>query len=518
MSKRLILNSASAAVLYAVNIVIAFIMSPVVVRALGNRDYGIWEMLLSFCGYMGILELGLGPAVIRYVAREMALQNQDSLNRVFNSAFWCLLLVGLLSLIGMCLVALIPETLLNLQPGEIESLSMLCVMAGFNLLVQFIGTLFVAFLMGRQEHFLVNMFRAFVYSAQAVLVFLALTRWEGSKLIWVAGITLAGNIFQYGVLCGLVFRREGSLSLSRSGFSYSTMKELYLFGLKSALLMVSDRIQRQSLPVIIGHTIGASSVVFFALPKRLVDYARDFVVSLGFPLMPYFSGVDALRQEGERMKEWVPVSRAVSFLTLPAAATVMALGEPFLNIWLGAEYGENGRWVVMALGASFLLTGMFSNSTRVLIAADKHGRPAKKALCISIAAVSSAIPITRWYGVTGSAVVLLAADLTACWVFWAAASKHIRITLPEHIDATVRPLLIPFLLLAGWLAAARILFVFSAYWGLATTAIIGFSLYLIAAWKFSLKKVEKDSFKIHLRNFFRKNVPPVRFSTAETKK
>lgn len=518
MSKRLILNSASAAILYAVNIVIAFIMSPVVVRALGNRDYGIWEMLLSFCGYMGILELGLGPAVIRYVAREVALENRDALNRIFNSALLGFSALGLLSFVAMCLVAAMPEVLFNLRPGEVESLELLCVLAGLNLLVQFIGTLFVAFLMGRQEHFFVNLFRCFVYPLQAAVIFIALTQWEGNKLVWIAGITLAGNLFQYATMGAILLRREKTITLRFSSASWPAIKALYRFGLKSSLLMVSDRIQRASLPVIIGHTLGASAVVFYAIPKRLVDYARDFVVSLGFPLMPYFSGIDATRQKGERMNEWVPISRAVTFLTLPAALTVMVLGEAFLNIWIGLEYGEKGRWVVMALGTAFLLTGIFSNSSRVLIAADMHGRPAKRVFWISGAAMVLAIPITQRYGVTGSALVLLTADLAASWVFWSAASKYIRISLLEHLNATVRPLLIPFLVLAAWLAAARALFVFSAYWSLAAAAIAGYVLYLTAVWHFSVKKNERDSVKVKLIEFMRKNVSSVRFSTAGTKK
>jgi O-antigen/teichoic acid export membrane protein len=501
MSKRLILNSASAAVLYAVNIVIAFIMSPIIVRALGNRDYGIWEMLLSFCGYLGILEIGLGPAIIRYVAHEMALENREGLKRVFSSAFWGLMIVGLMSLAFWGLVALKPETIFNLKIGDVDSLSLLCVLAGLNLMVQFVGTLFVAFLLGRQEHFYVNLFRCFFFSFQAAIVFFALTRWNGPKMIWIAGITLVGNILQYGVICGMVFQREKGLSLNWSGVSLSTMKELYRFGFKSALLMVSDRIQRQSLPIIIGHTIGASFVVFYAIPKRLVDYARDFVVSLGIPLMPYFSSLDALRLEGERMKEWVPISRAISFITLPAAATLIMLGEPFLNIWLGVEYGERGRWVVIALGASFLLTGIFSNSSRVLIASGMHGPPAIKALLISLLAISAAIPTTMWFGVNGAVLVVMTADLAACWVFWRAASKYVGIGFPEHFNVTIKPLLMPIAFFSGSLAAGRAVFAPSGYGAMAVVAIAALGLYLIAAWHFTLEIGEKHFIWSQLNRF-----------------
>ncbi len=495
MSKRLILNSASAAVLYVVNIVIVFVMSPVIVQTLGNRDYGIWEILLSLCGYMGILELGLGPAVIRYVAREMALENREALTKIFCSAFFGFLILGLLSLFVLCIAALMPEKLFNLGPGEVDSLSVLCILAGLNLFVQFLGTLFVAFLMGRQEHVFVNLFRCFVYSVQAGFIFVALTRWAGNNLIWLAGITLAGNLFQYSVMGVGVLIALKTLSLHWKYFSLKALKELYSFGLKSALLMVSDRVQRQSMPIVIGHTIGVASVIFYAIPKRLVDYAKDFVVSIGFPLMPYLSGIDALRLPKERMKEWIPLSRAFSLITMPIAVSLALLGEPFINLWLGVEYGERGRWVLIFLSVSFLLTGPFSNSTRVLISAGQHGPPARRVFLISVFAVCVAIPSTACYGINGAAFILMTADIVACWVFWRAASSYVGISTKEHFRSTVKPLGLPVLLIALTIAGGRLFVDISGYLELTSIAGLGWLLYMLSVWQYCFEPNEKLAIK-----------------------
>ncbi|NWF57401.1 MAG: oligosaccharide flippase family protein [Syntrophaceae bacterium] len=501
MTKRLLLNSGSAWILYAVNIVVAFIMSPVVVRELGNRDYGIWEMLLSFCGYFGILELGLGPAIIRYVAREIALENPSGLNRIFNSGFWGLLLVGLISLGGMALASLWPEKLLNLQPGEVSSLPALCVIAGLNLLVQFVGILFVALLMGRQEHFKINLFRSCLYVLQAFFIYLALTRWGEPKLVWIASVTLVGNLFQYVVLAGMSFSGSSPIRLRKDGFSVDTAKELYRFGFNSAITMVSDRILRQSLPLVIGHLSGAAIVVFFALPKRLVDYASDFMSSINMPLMPYFSSIDALREKDTPMKEWFPISRAVSFLTGPAACVLMVLGEPFLNLWIGPEYGTGGRWVVLFLSVSFWVTGAFSNSSRVLIAGGQHGPPARKVLLISILAILLSLPATRFWGVSGAALVLFLADSTSSWVFWRAASTYAGIRLSEHLDITLKPLVLPLSFLLTMLLAARIWILFTGYFELMATASLSMGLYLVAAWRFALHPQEREKVRLELRRF-----------------
>lgn len=497
MTQRLLLNAASAGVLYGVNMVIAFILSPVMVRELGNRDYGIWEMVLSFCGYFGILELGLGPAIIRYVAREIALENTAGLNRIFNCAFWGFFLVGLISLGGMSLAALWPERLLNLRPGELSFLGALCIIVGCNLFVQFLGTVFVAFLMGRQEHFWINLFRSGLYVVQAYFIYGALTKWGEAKLLWIAGITLGGNISQYLVFAIMSFGGSWPVRIRKGAFSSETTRELYRFGFKSAIIMVSDRILRQSLPLVIGHISGVAMVIFFVLPKRLVDYASDFTASLNMPLMPYFSAIDAVRRSETKMKEWFPISRAVSFLTMPAACMLMVLGEPFLNIWIGPEYGVEGRWVIIFLSISFWVGGTFSNSSRVLIAGGQHGPAAKRVLMISIVAIFLTIPASKIGSVSGVALALLLADLAAIWVFWNAASAYVGIGLAEHFHISIKPLIVPVGFLLAGLLSGRALFVVPGYFALLTTAIISLGLYLAAAWHFALKPQEKEFVRLN---------------------
>lgn len=83
--RRILLNSVSGSALYAVNVVAAFFLSPVIVRELGNRNYGIWDILLSLVGYFSVLEFGLSPAIVRYVALASSQEDRERTARVFPS-------------------------------------------------------------------------------------------------------------------------------------------------------------------------------------------------------------------------------------------------------------------------------------------------------------------------------------------------------------------------------------------------------------------------------------------------
>src|SRR5690554_197791 len=79
-----------------VKLAITFIMTPVFVHNLGKYDYGLWVMIGAVIGYMGILDLGLRPAISRYAAKHLAEQDEVALQSVYVSAFAFMTIVGVL--------------------------------------------------------------------------------------------------------------------------------------------------------------------------------------------------------------------------------------------------------------------------------------------------------------------------------------------------------------------------------------------------------------------------------------
>src|SRR5690606_38372175 len=102
MIRRLAVNTFSNVGTLLLKLVITFVMTPLLVLNLGRYDYGIWEMIGAVIGYMGILDLGIRPAVSRFASRYIALDNKEELSRLYATAWFYLLAVGLL--IGIFLI------------------------------------------------------------------------------------------------------------------------------------------------------------------------------------------------------------------------------------------------------------------------------------------------------------------------------------------------------------------------------------------------------------------------------
>ena len=44
---------------YGANLLVMFFMSPFVVHTLGDGTYGLWSLLMSITGYLGLVDVGV---------------------------------------------------------------------------------------------------------------------------------------------------------------------------------------------------------------------------------------------------------------------------------------------------------------------------------------------------------------------------------------------------------------------------------------------------------------------------
>ena len=95
MRNKILENSGSNLLVLVVRVLITLVMTPIMLRAMGNHDYGIWEMVAAIIGYMGLLDLGMKPAITRYAAKYRGEDNKQKLFELFATSLVFMGVVGL---------------------------------------------------------------------------------------------------------------------------------------------------------------------------------------------------------------------------------------------------------------------------------------------------------------------------------------------------------------------------------------------------------------------------------------
>lgn len=64
----------------------SLLFTPFMISLLGQEEFGLYSLMIVLVGYLSILDLGLGNAIVRYIARNRAIADkalEASLNGFF---------------------------------------------------------------------------------------------------------------------------------------------------------------------------------------------------------------------------------------------------------------------------------------------------------------------------------------------------------------------------------------------------------------------------------------------------
>src|SRR5260370_19642730 len=65
---------------------VGLLLTPFVLHHLGDEAFGLWVLVVTLAGYYGLFDLGVGSAVLRYVAHRRALGPKHGVNEVRGPA------------------------------------------------------------------------------------------------------------------------------------------------------------------------------------------------------------------------------------------------------------------------------------------------------------------------------------------------------------------------------------------------------------------------------------------------
>lgn len=404
MKLRLIWNSTSTTAVYLTRILLALVMAPFYLHQLGTAGYGLLELILGIVGYLSILELGSGPALIQFIAVAHTKKDHDEVNRVFSAGLSVLTCVGLAGALAMAAVAISPRLVFG--AGNIHSLAELraaLLLFGLNFLLNWPRIALSCYLMGMQEYATANFIRLAVMLGQALANWIGLSLANRYLLAIMAATAVIGTSIQ--LLAYLYLIRKGHKELRFAlQPSWHTVRGLFGFGAKSALLIAASSIFRGGLLFVVARTVGVGQLPYFGLPSRLVDYAEQLWYAMSAPLEPHFAeafvraGVEGTRNS------WVISTRLLQMVGFGSLLGITWLGLPFLSVWLGPQYGERGRIIMVFLCMALFMQVVATNGNRLLIGTARHGRLALVSIAFSLLCLGFAYTVVRFIGIDGAAV------------------------------------------------------------------------------------------------------------------
>lgn len=427
----------------ATNLVVTFVMTPIIIHSLGNRNYGIWELLVGLVGYLGVLEFGIGPALVRYVADAHSRDDRTSLNRIFNTAVVTLAALGIGALLVLLVVAEWPARFLPLAHSEAAALVPLLVVFGLNLAASLPRIALSGYLLGLQEHRNYNLLEIAFTVLQSVTIYHVLMSGWGSPLIWMSVVIFCRSLLEGVLLLSWILMLDRQVRLEVSAFRLDTMKQLVGYGLKNTVLRASIGMLQRLVGFAIAYSVGIAHVVYFVVPNRLTEYVQSLTWTLGLPLIPYFTGVAGRRGQASARQAWVQTARILQLIAFWAALVAIGAGEPFIRAWMGPSYADQTSLVLDILCLGLFAQATAPNSVTMLMSLDRHGGMAWFAAIYALICFGLSVALGHVWGLGGVAVAVCLYTVGMSITGLTLACRVLGISIRQHVRTNILPFVTP---------------------------------------------------------------------------
>ncbi len=359
-------NAAYGVLDYAAYPIAMLVSAPTLLKHLGVAQYGIWIVTTAALNTGGIIASGFGDANIQYIARARTYGDAYLLLRAVRSTLGInLLLGGAIAATSWILVPLAVDHLVS-SAADLQAACLLSLrIASVLMLVRAIESVCVSTQRAFERYgaaVRISLFARVITVVAAVMLSL--------RGFGVAGIMEATACFMVLGTAAQFMRLQqylGAASLLPS-FDHHATSVLFGFGAFSWLLAVSSVIFTQADRLLLGVSLGATTVTAYALCVQMAQPIYGITSSGLHFLFPYLSGRNAISQPAA-LKKAVLTAFAVNLVIVATGTGVLLLfGHAALYAWVGQSVAQSAAGILAPIVWSFAFLGLSVTGYYALLA------------------------------------------------------------------------------------------------------------------------------------------------------
>ncbi len=341
---------------HAVNILIGLVLMPFVLNTVGDSNYGLWLFICSIAGYSGLMNLGFGNTICRFVAHHYAKGEMDDVNRVVNVVAGIYLVMSSVLAGAAGILAWMAPYLYDWGDTPIADVRLVICLLGLNVIIGMLGSVFGGVIIGLQRIDLERGFQTLSGIGRLALTLVLLQKEHA--LVTLAVIFLLTTLIENVGYVTVVFRQLPGLRIHWRFLDLPTAKKCFGFSVYSLLDFFAYKLIEATDTVVIGFVFGTSYIVPYYVAHRLMTFIVEPLQMVGGVLMPRGAELGAHNHD-QRLRMLVQKGLGVAFL-LTAGITIGAwfFGDLVVQAWLGKTYEETHLLLVVLLTAQILATPM----------------------------------------------------------------------------------------------------------------------------------------------------------------
>jgi len=386
-----------------VNTLVQLLYTPFLISKLGQSEYGLYSLINSIIGYLTVLDLGFGNAIIVYTAKYRAQERYDDEKKLHGMFRIVFLIIGIIAaILGFLLFLNVDNMFGKTMTGrELNEARIMMLILSFNLFITFQFSIYSS-IISAYEKFTFQKIMSIVNTLIKPLIMIPLLI-LGYKAIAMTIILTIANIVV--IASNFLFcRRKLNINIRFLGFDKKLFKTILKYSIWIFLAVIVDKVNWSVDQFVLGAVSGTVAVSIYSAAGTVNHLFINLSTAINTVLLPKMSKMVAKKASNEDItREFIKVGRIQYFIIFLMCSSLVLFGKEFFLAWLGKKY-INSYYIAMILIIPLCIPLIQNLGISIMQAKNMHRFRSIILFLISIINVVISIPLAKIYQGIGSAI------------------------------------------------------------------------------------------------------------------
>lgn len=332
MLKTIFKNYTFSVLSLVITTLLSFIATPLILKFLSSNTYGVYQVLLQYCGYLGLSSLGLSTAALTFLNDSWVQKDRahvlKSINLIFREYLKTYPVV-----IGIVLVIYFMSSNLVIENSKFSNEVLLSFI--IVCLPAFISpaNIFVNFVKSSESNYIFSILN----TGQLVLISLLniFFAYKGYSLIGLAVSYTFCNFLFHALIIIIAYKKIYKLPVLNLAYDHDK-KVLWKLSFHSIVQELLGKLAYSTDTIILSFFATPAVVTNFVTNQRLGGLINSIALSVG---NSSWASVATLKNDLSKFQEMISkINKLLLLITVPLIFSFGINNKSFIFLWLGSEF------------------------------------------------------------------------------------------------------------------------------------------------------------------------------------
>lgn len=386
----------------AIGCIIPLLYTPIMLRILGQAEYGLYSLANSVISYLSLLNFGVGSVVVRYVTQYRAKNDDDGARRLLGLFVTIYSVLSVIVFIGGVILASVTGVFFaeGLSASEIERLRILVVIMATGMAITFPQSVFSSVAVAYEKFIFRRLLNIASTIAAPIINLAVLVAGFGT-----IGMAIGSTVSQICFTIIFLLYCKKSLGIYPVFHQMPThlLRELFSYCAFVFLATIVDLLYWSTDKVLIGARIGSVAVGVYNIGGVFTSMLQNMSSSISNVFTPRVTTLVVKNAPKQEISDLLIRVGRIQFLIVAFILSgYIVFGRPFISLWAGSDYLD-AYYVALLTMIPLAVPLIQSIAFSTIMAQNKHQFRAIVYAIIAVINVISTFIVLPFWGIIGAA-------------------------------------------------------------------------------------------------------------------